>query len=142
MKIFVKTVAGRTITLDVESTDTIEDVVNKIQENEGIPSYQNCLILDGKRLQNSHTLANCGIKNESKLHLEWLRSGGSQYEWWWTARRNGRALALKFHLDKKICCKCYARVPAKATNCRKKKCGHSNQLREKKGYRNWRRILS
>ncbi|XP_074284468.1 ubiquitin-ribosomal protein eL40 fusion protein-like [Silene latifolia] len=140
MKIFVKTVAGRTIPLDVESTDTIEDVGKKIQKSEGIPSNQNCLIFDGKRLKNSHTLANCGIQNESILHLEWEREG---YAWYYSAHRKVRALALKFHLDKKICRKCYARLPPRATNCRKKKCGHSNQLREKKGflYYNWRRIL-
>ncbi|XP_074281079.1 ubiquitin-ribosomal protein eL40 fusion protein-like [Silene latifolia] len=108
MKIFVKTVAARTITLDVESTDTIEDVGKKIQKSEGIPSNQNCLIFDGKRLKNSHTLANCGIQNESILHLEWL-----SYSCYYSAQRKVWALALKFHLDKKICRKCYARLPAR-----------------------------
>ena len=42
------------------------------------------------------------------------------------------ALARKYNCDKKICRKCYARLPMRATNCRKKKCGHSNQLRLKK----------
>merc|ERR1711964_262950 len=43
-----------------------------------------------------------------------------------------KALASKFNCDKMICRKCYARLPPRATNCRKKKCGHTNQLRPKK----------
>ena len=42
------------------------------------------------------------------------------------------ALARKYNCDKKVCRRCYARLPMRATNCRKKKCGHSNQLRLKK----------
>ena len=41
-------------------------------------------------------------------------------------------LARKYNCDKLVCRKCYARLHAKATNCRKKKCGHTNQLRPKK----------
>ncbi|KAK4212871.1 ribosomal L40e family-domain-containing protein [Rhypophila decipiens] len=43
-----------------------------------------------------------------------------------------KALASKFNCDKQICRKCYARLPPRATNCRKRKCGHTNQLRPKK----------
>lgn len=43
-----------------------------------------------------------------------------------------RILASKYNCEKSICRKCYARLPARATNCRKRKCGHSNQLRPKK----------
>ncbi len=46
------------------------------------------------------------------------------------------ALARKYNCDKKICRKCYARLHPRATNCRKKKCGHTNQLRLKKKIRN------
>ena len=42
------------------------------------------------------------------------------------------ALAKKFNWEKKVCRKCYARLPVRATNCRKKACGHSNNLRMKK----------
>ncbi|KAK3953839.1 ribosomal L40e family-domain-containing protein [Pseudoneurospora amorphoporcata] len=45
-----------------------------------------------------------------------------------------KALASKFNCDKMICRKCYARLPPRATNCRKRKCGHTNQLRPKKKY--------
>ncbi|KAF2931106.1 hypothetical protein DAI22_05g185401 [Oryza sativa Japonica Group] len=43
-------------------------------------------------------------------------------------------LALKYNEKKMICRKCYARLPLRATNCRKKKCGHSNELRPKKKF--------
>ena len=42
------------------------------------------------------------------------------------------ALAKQYNCEKKICRKCYARLPPKASNCRKRKCGHTNQLRIKK----------
>ncbi|KAK3314796.1 ribosomal L40e family-domain-containing protein [Apodospora peruviana] len=45
-----------------------------------------------------------------------------------------KALASRFNCDKQICRKCYARLPPRATNCRKRKCGHTNQLRPKKKY--------
>ena len=47
------------------------------------------------------------------------------------------AIAKKFNCDKKICRKCYATLPLKATNCRKRKCGHTNQLRLKKKPKDW-----
>jgi len=43
-----------------------------------------------------------------------------------------KALASKYNCEKSICRKCYARLPPRATNCRKRKCGHTNQLRPKK----------
>ncbi len=49
------------------------------------------------------------------------------------------AVAKKFNCDKKVCRKCYATLPLKATNCRKRKCGHSNQIRLKKKPKDWSR---
>ena len=53
------------------------------------------------------------------------------------------ALAKTYNCDKMVCRKCYARLPPRATNCRKKKCGHTNQLRIKKKhcYNHWRNHL-
>ena len=46
-----------------------------------------------------------------------------------------RELAEKYRVNKKICRKCFARLPAKAVNCRKKKCGHCADIRAKKKFK-------
>ena len=67
----------------------------------------------------------CLLLAESTLHLVLRLRGG-------VIEPSLVVLAKKYNQDKKVCRICYARLPVRAENCRKKKCGHTNQLRVKK----------
>eukprot|EP01084_Bolivina_argentea_P238027 399905_1 len=69
MQIFIKTLTGKTITVDIDPNDSVYSIKLKIQHKEGIPIKQQRLIYAGRQLENHRNLTDCNIYKESTLHL-------------------------------------------------------------------------
>lgn len=76
MQIFVKTLHGKVITLDIEPSDTIASLKSKVQDKEGIPPNQQRLIFAGKELDDNNILSDYSIQKDSTIHLVLQLKGG------------------------------------------------------------------
>ena len=79
MQLFVKTLTGKTVSIEVEEGESIEDVKAKIAEKEGIPPEQQRLIFGGQQLQDSKTLDDYNVGDDATLHLVLRLRGGTYW---------------------------------------------------------------
>ena len=103
----------------------MENVKKMIQEKENIDYYNQRFVFAGKKLDDAEAISACGVSEAATIEVLFKMAGG-------VIEPTLAALAKKYNCDKMVCRKCYARLPLRAHNCRKKKCGHSNHLRPKK----------
>ena len=130
MQIFGRIIDGSSLTLDLSPASSAEEATAALCAKAGFACADEMrLVFEGKQLDAAAPLAECGVdagvEAGSTVHMLPCLAGG-------VIEPSLVVLAKKYNQEKKVCRICYARLPVRATNCRKKKCGHTNQLRVKK----------
>lgn len=129
MKVLVN-IQGDTSFIDVADNSTLSDLKNAIDTTELYNKEIQRLYLGGIELtEDTKTLVECGIVDGSLVDMQITLLGGAgpvDY------LDHLKELAQKYRVNKMICRGCYARLPPNAKNCRKRKCGHSANIRPKK----------
>ena len=125
MQLLARGFDGATLAVDVSACATGADVCAALCLKAGVPCDAVRLVFEGKQLDLEAPLADARVTAGATVHMLPRMVGG-------VIEPSLIQLAKKYNCDKKVCRICYARLPPRATNCRKKVCGHTNQLRLKK----------
>lgn len=129
MKVLVN-IQGETSTIELSENSTVSDLKSAIDTQESYNAEIQKLYLGGVELnEDNKSLFECGILDGSLVDMKVALLGGAgpvDYI------DHLKELALKYRVNKMICRSCYARLPPQAKNCRKRKCGHSSNIRPKK----------
>jgi large subunit ribosomal protein L40e len=124
-QIFGKGLEGQSLALECTGCTSAAEACAALCAKAGMADAEMRLVFEGKQLDAEASLAECGVEAGCTLHMLPRMVGG-------VIEPSLVVLAKKYNQEKKVCRICYARLPVRATNCRKKICGHSNQLRPKK----------
>jgi large subunit ribosomal protein L40e len=127
MHLLIRTPDGKHLAVEMEQTSTVTDLKNKIATQEGIPAENQKLVSINRELVDEETL--CTFEDGSFIDLDLGLLGGVGSS---DIPDHLKELAYKYKVYKMICRGCYARLPPNAHNCRKRKCGHSANIRPKK----------
>jgi len=127
MHLLIRTPDGKHLAVEMEQTSTVSELKNKIDTQEGIPAEIQKLVSVNRELVNEETL--CSFEDGSFIDLDLGLLGGVGSS---DIPDHLKELAYKYKVYKMICRGCYARLPPNAHNCRKRKCGHSANIRPKK----------
>jgi large subunit ribosomal protein L40e len=127
MHLLIRTPDGKHLAVEMEQTSTVSELKNKISTQEGIPAEIQKLVSVNRELVNEETL--CSFEDGSFIDLDLGLLGGVGSS---DIPDHLKELAYKYKVYKMICRGCYARLPPNAHNCRKRKCGHSANIRPKK----------
>jgi len=127
MHLLIRTPNGKHLAVEMEQSSTVSELKNKIANQEGIPAKNQKLVALNKELVDDETLSTFEDGSFINLDLGLLGGVGSS-----DIPDHLKELAYKYKVYKMICRGCYARLPPNAHNCRKRKCGHSANIRPKK----------